>query len=148
MTTATEISPGLLPAGLFLLKLQSETHLEGAPLLGLTLTVYTPKKTVTGYAEVTQALAQPVVCQSHVHGDLTYETVMSPGKSAVRIDLSGHLAVNWPAIDGIGPVLPENFKATLVLSTDYTEGAVVYEYLTDLATGTWNCIEQKIKKVS
>jgi hypothetical protein len=41
MTTATEISPGLLPAGLFLLKLQSETHLEGAPLLGLTLTVYT-----------------------------------------------------------------------------------------------------------
>jgi Domain of unknown function (DUF1842) len=71
---------------------------------------------------VTQALAEPVVYQSHVHGDLTYETVMSPGKSAVRIDLSGHLAVNWPAIDGIGPVLPENFKATLVLSIDYTEG--------------------------
>jgi len=73
-------------AGLFLLQMQSETAAIGAPILHLNLGIDTVHQKASGIAEVTQALASPVVCTSHVSGPVIYETVMGPG-SKIRLDL-------------------------------------------------------------
>ncbi|MGB8842720.1 MAG: DUF1842 domain-containing protein [Aliidongia sp.] len=134
------------PVGLFQLKLQSSTGgLLGAPELNLSLVVYTPKSEVTGYAEVSQAVTPPSgLTKSHVHGSMTYLTVMGPG-SKVRFDLTGYPCIHWPPHAGIGPVIPVNFKAIAVLNTQLTEGTVDYEWQT--SDGEWHHIVQPIHKV-
>ncbi|QCI97349.1 DUF1842 domain-containing protein [Agrobacterium larrymoorei] len=130
------------PSGLFYLHLQT-SGAPGAPVLDLRLTVYTPKKQITGLAEVTQATNPPLDVKSHVTGDYTYETVIGQG-SKIRIDLQGWPELVWPVKGGIGPVVPENFYATLVLDTDYSEGEIHYGYRTGL-TGAWHEVTQSVK---
>jgi hypothetical protein len=126
---SNQISPKAT-AGLFHLPLQSESPLLGAPILHLQLGVDTVNNTVSGIATVTQALADPVVCTSHVTGNLIYETVMKPGKSMIRIDLSGYPEIHWPKGGGVGPVIPKNFSAMILFDENWNNGIVQYQYLT------------------
>ena len=130
--------------GLFLLPLQSESLLLGAPILHLQLTVDSVNNKVSGGATVTQPLAKPVVCTSHVTGNLIYETVMAPGKSMIRIDLSGYPVIHWPAGGGVGPVILKNFSAMILLDENWNNGTVHYQYAT--STG-WVKESQKISVV-
>jgi len=126
---SNQISPKAT-AGLFHLPLQSESPLFGAPMLHLQLGVDTINNTVSGIATVTQALAEPLVCTSHVTGNVIYETVMKPGKSMIRIDLSGYPEIHWPQGGGVGPVIPKNFTAMILFDENWNNGTVQYQYLT------------------
>lgn len=127
--------------GLFHLQLQSETNLMGAPILHMSLGVDSVNDKVTGIASVTQALEKPVVCTSHVTGNLIYETVMKPGVSKIRIDLSGYPEIHWPSGGGVGPVIPKNFSAMLLFDSNWTNGTVQYQYAT---TSGWVKESQKL----
>lgn len=132
--------------GLFPLTLQSESSLLGAPTVNLQLTIDTPNKTVSGLATVSNgSLAKPIVCKSHVTGDFIYETVMSPGESKIRIDVTGHPQIHWPKGGGVGPVIPKNFSAMILLNTDWSEGTIQYEYATGV--NEWQKESQAIKSV-
>ncbi|MBQ4836602.1 DUF1842 domain-containing protein [Pseudoalteromonas luteoviolacea] len=142
-------------AGLVHLALKSETGelYAGAPTLNLQLTLDTIHDSATGYAEVTKATATHVESVSHVSGNIIYETVMGPG-SKVRIDLTGFPNIHWPQIPGQGPgiQIPPNFKATLVLEPDFSEGEVVYQYLQypdypQPSLGEWVKVYQRIHEV-
>jgi hypothetical protein len=126
---SNQISPKAT-AGLFHLPLQSESPLLGAPILHLQLGVDTINNTVSGIATVTQSLAKPIVCTSHVTGNLIYETVMKPGKSMIRIDISGYPEIHWPKEGGVGPVIPKNFSAMILFDENWNNGTVQYQYLT------------------
>jgi len=126
---SNQISPEAT-TGLFHLPLQSESQLLGAPILHLQLGVDTMNNTVSGIATVTQPIAKPVVCTSHVTGSLIYETVMKPGKSKIRIDLSGYPEIHWPTRAGVGPVIPKNFTAMILFDEDWNNGIVQYQYST------------------
>ena len=127
--------------GLFHLPLQSESSLFGAPILHLQLTVDSVNNKVSGGATVTQPLAKPVVCTSHVTGNLIYETVLAPGKSMIRIDLTGYPVIHWPAGAGVGPVILKNFSAMILFDENWNNGTVHYQYAT--STG-WVKESQKI----
>ncbi len=129
--------------GLFLLNLESfpKQGIVGAPTLSLHLTVDTVSDQAHGMAVVTQALEQPIVCRSSVSGNVIYETVMSPGESKIRIDLTGYPEIHWPSHGGIGPVMPKNFKAMVLLDSDWKNGTVVYQYLTYAG---WQSVSQGI----
>jgi hypothetical protein len=115
--------------GLFFLPLVSTSNIPGGPHVQLKLTVDSVNKTVTGSAIVTQALEHPIVCSSHVTGNYIYEFVMKPGNSKIRIDLIGYPEINWPSNGGIGPVIPKNFTAIILLDSDWTNGFINYQYL-------------------
>jgi hypothetical protein len=135
-------------SGLFLLKLKSvvPAGILGAPNNDLVLSVYTPKRTVTGHSLVlNSSLYPPLIVNSHVTGNLIYATVMGPG-SKIRIDLDGWPEVNWPVGAGVGPVIPENYTAQILLEPDYSKGIIIYNYRTDF-TGVWHTIQQDIVRV-
>lgn len=115
--------------GLFFLPLKSVSNMPGAPVVNLRLTVDSVNNTVNGLAVVTQALAHPVVCKSSVSGNLIHETVMSPGTSRIRIDLTGYPEIHFPPNGGIGPVVPKNFTAMILFDTDWSNGTIQYQYL-------------------
>ncbi|TPV96585.1 MAG: DUF1842 domain-containing protein [Myxococcales bacterium FL481] len=129
-------------SGLFWLPLESEPKMPGAPTLHLWLTIDTPNLQANGCAEVTQALEHPVVATSHVTGPVIYETVMGPG-SKIRIDLSGYPQIHWPSGGGIGPVIPKNFTAMVLLDTNWQQGTVHYQYMTQ--SGAWQEVRQEIR---
>ncbi len=129
--TETTTFEGQKPAGLFPLHLIAEGGMPGAPTAKLYLGVYTPQKTVSGLVEITQALLDPVVCTSHVSGVYFYEAVMG-AEPKIRIDLEGYPAIIPPNSD---IVLPENFKATIVLDDNWQNGTIIYEYRTN--DGRW-----------
>ncbi|MEJ8474609.1 DUF1842 domain-containing protein [Roseibium algae] len=137
----------VIDVGLFLLRLKTDTGSRlGAASNDLTLTVSTPNQTVSGHSSVTWAVSPPVDVQSHVTGVLIYETVMPPGESKIRIDLSGWPEINWPINGGVGPVIPQNYKSIIILKPDYSEGFIVYQFRTDIS-GKWIEIREKIKRV-
>lgn len=115
--------------GLYFLPLQSKSNMLGAPFVNLRLTVDSVNNTVNGLAVVTQALAQPVVCKSFVSGNLIFETVMPPGASKKRIDLTGYPEIYFPSNGGVGPVLPKNFTAMILFDADWSNGTIQYQYL-------------------
>jgi hypothetical protein len=127
--------------GLFHLTLQSETNFLGSPIIHMSLGVDTVTKNVTGVATVTQAIANPIVCTSHVYGNLINEAVMPPGVSKIRIDLTGYPEIHWPGAGGIGPVLLKNLTAMILFDSNWTNGIVNYQYAT--ASG-WVKESQKI----
>lgn len=139
MTTSENALVGLFP-----LNLQS-VGAPGAPVVKLSLLVYTPRQEVTGHAEVTQAINPPLDLKSHVHGNLIHETVMGPG-SKILIKLLGWPEIVWPPKGGVGPVIPENFSAQVLLEPDYNSGTITFEYRTELS-GKWNRVVEKIKRV-
>jgi hypothetical protein len=126
---SNQISPRAT-TGLFHLPLRSKSRIIGAPILHLQLGVDTINHTVSGIATVTQALAEPVVSTSHVTGKLIYETVMKPGKSMIRIDLSGYPEIHWPKGMGIGPIISKNFSSIILFDEHWGNGIVDYQYLT------------------
>lgn len=132
--------------GLFLLQLESESAAIGAPILHLNLTVDTVNETTNGIAEVTQALANPLVCTSHVTGPVIYQTVMGPG-STIRLNLTGYPVIHWPSGGGVGPVLLKNLTATVVLDQDWQSGDVRYQYQ-DKAGNWHNIYNQQIHAVN
>ncbi|MCK0068453.1 DUF1842 domain-containing protein [Kordiimonas laminariae] len=132
--TETTTFEGQQRAGLFRLPLIAEGGMPGAPTLHLFLGIDTVHDRASGFAEVTQALAQPVVCTADVAGPVIYETVMGPG-SKIRIDLEGYPVIDWPKGGGVGPVIPKNFKATILLDTDWQKGEVSYQY--QARNGEW-----------
>ncbi|MBL4613255.1 MAG: DUF1842 domain-containing protein [Magnetovibrio sp.] len=144
MDNAAEVQTSQM-AGLFRLSLETESKLAGAPALHLSLTIDTVNDIADGAAEVTQALADPVVCTSHVHGTVNPQYTMDPSSSKIRIDLTGYPLIHWPQGGGVGPVFPPNFKAQLLMETDYQKGNVIYQYQT--SNGSWVKIEQKIHTV-
>lgn len=128
--SATQLSK-VDTVGLFHLNLITESGILGAPTLTLSLGVDTVNKKVTGVAEVyDNSLRDPVLCQSHVTGEMIYEVVMPPGHSAIRIDLTGYPEIHWPVYGGIGPVIPSNFTAVIVFDSEWNQGYVEYQHLT------------------
>lgn len=126
---------------LFPLHLQSKGN-PGAPTDDLRLLIDPFRNEVTGSSVVTQATNPVLRLASHVTGELIYQTVTGPG-STIRIDLTGWPEIKWPPHAGLGPVIPENYKAILVLDTNYTSGVIRYVYRTDL-TGPWHAVEQQV----
>jgi len=131
-------------AGLFLLKLQTETAALGVPILHLNLAIDAPHNKVSGSAEVTRALENPIVCVSHVSGSVIYETAMGPG-SKIRIDLGGYPNIYWPPEDDVAPAIPKNFTAMMLLDTSWSRGETHYQYQNK--AGVWNSIIQKVREV-
>ena len=132
--------------GLFLLQLQTVTPDPLMPLLQLRLTVSTPTEAVEGYAEVIQATTPRGPVTSHVTGSLNPQYVMPPGKSHIRLDLTGYPNIQWPSNGGIGPVILPNFKATVLLDTKYSTGHVFYQYCD--AQGAWHSVDQTIVQMT
>ncbi|MTI44148.1 uncharacterized protein DUF1842 [Roseibium hamelinense] len=131
--------------GLFLLKLQS-VGMPGAPTNTLMLTVYAPTQTVTGHSSVHQAINPPLNVESHVSGNLIFATVMDKEKSRIRIDLAGWPEIRLPGGAGIGPVIPENYNAQILLKTDYSEGTIRFRFRDDFMS-EWHSVSQEIKRV-
>ncbi|MDE1145943.1 MAG: DUF1842 domain-containing protein [Azospirillaceae bacterium] len=144
MSTSELSAPG--PAGLFHLLVHSTGPL-GAPRNTLNLTVYTPKGEVTGHSQVTQAVSPPVRVDSHVTGTWNYEIVGGKLPGTVRIDLNGWPEIHWPPRAGIGPVIPQNYKSTLLLRAGSTSGVIRYEYRTDLV-GAWHVVAEQPVEVT
>ena len=142
---------GVAPAGLFLLNLRSVVPPNpppGTPVLTLTLSVDSPDNTVAGHATVTfrePPEADPVMCQSHVTGALTYggPRVMGATTEAL-VDLTGYPMIVWPPRAGVGPVQLPNLKANIIMNKTLPEGSVAYEYLGN--QGQWQRVERQIAR--
>jgi hypothetical protein len=132
----TEI--GNIPAGLFLLKLQSEPILPGSLVAEITLTVSTPTEMARGYLSIFQAVSPPLDVRSDVSGPVIWEVVMPPGEPMVRIDLTGHSLIVTP------PHTP-NLKAMILLNETMTAGAISGEYLNG---HTWHRFKAKLVKMT
>jgi hypothetical protein len=99
----------------------------GAPLFKVSLLVYTPGKTVTGYGTVTQAISPPLRVETKLSGDFTYMTVM-PKNVHILIVATGYPVVHWPPHGGIGPVILPNVHLRMVLNGDWKSGTANYQY--------------------
>ncbi|RON47801.1 DUF1842 domain-containing protein [Pseudomonas frederiksbergensis] len=109
------------PVGLFPLAYRIGTSAPGAQTLALNLLVFTPEETVSGTANITQAINPPLDLDSDVWGEYTYLTVMSPGVSKILITAQGNQG-------GPGSNSIVNFKIQLVVGTDWKAGIANYQY--------------------
>ena len=89
--------------GLFLLALQSSSSLRGVPTVNLQLAIDTIYETVSGIDVIYQSTEQGTVSTSIVEGNFIYESVMKPGDSKIRIDVTGYPHIHWPKNGGVGP---------------------------------------------
>lgn len=87
----------------------------------------------------------PILCISHVSGNVIYEAVMGPD-AKIRLDLAGYPSVCWHAHNGTAPAFPRNFSATVLLDDDWGEGEVIYQYHTQ--PGAWMEERQMIYRES
>lgn len=139
---STAVLPSPIPAGLFPLDIVTEAP-PGAPTNTLHLVVYTPKGEVTGHSQVTQATNPPVNVTSHVTGTWQYELTGGAFPGTVKIVLQGWPEIKWPARGGIGPVILENYRATLKLSPKHS--VISYDYRD--AAGEWVSVSDQAVKV-
>ncbi|TWB77708.1 uncharacterized protein DUF1842 [Nitrospirillum amazonense] len=140
---STTALPTPIPAGLFPLDVVTVTP-PGAPTNTLHLVVYTPKGEVTGHSQVTQTTNPSVNVTSHVTGTWRYELTGGGFPGTVSVVLQGWPEIKWPPRGGIGPVIPENYRATLHLSP---KGSVIsYDYRD--AAGEWVSVGEQPVKVS
>ncbi len=95
--------------------------------LNLSLAVYTPGKTVSGIAHITQATNPPLDQHSKVSGNYTYLTVM-PNNSHILVTATGFPDIHWPAGAGHGPQLQPNFELHMVLEDDWQTGRANFKY--------------------
>lgn len=100
----------------------------GAPLFKVSLLVYTPGKSVSGYGVITQATSPPLKVETKLHGDFTYMTVM-PRNVHILVVATGYPIIHWPPHGGIGPVILPNVNLRMVLTEDWKSGTANFQYL-------------------
>lgn len=127
--------------GLFTVGYNVTTGLAGAPNLALHLAVNTPKETVNGTAQITQATNPPLDMHASVWGDFTYMTVM-PNSSSILVTATGA-----PAHSPIhGPVFSPTLHLRMVLADDWQSGTASFRYTTDGMN--WETIQDcKVTKI-
>ena len=130
--------------GLFPVCYQIGGDMPGAPLFKVSLTVYTPGKSVNGYGVITQATNPPLKVESKLSGDFTYMTVM-PKNVHILVVLTGYPILHWSHHAGIGPVIGPNVNLRMVLTEDWKSGTANYQYLD--ANGNWVNIENAPVKI-
>lgn len=101
--------------------------IEGATTLFLSLAVYTPDRSVSGIAKISQAINPPLNQSSKVNGEYTYLTVM-PSNSHILVTATGFPNLNWNPKWGIGPQLLPNFELRMVLEDDWQTGRANFKY--------------------
>lgn len=121
--------------GLFLVSYEIGGHMPGAPLFGVSFTVYTPGETVSGIGHITQATNPPLDIGTDLSGQFTYMCVM-PKNCHILITATGYPVVKWPQGGGIGPVIPPNTELRMVVSEDWKSGTANYKYLD--GGGNWH----------
>lgn len=122
------------PVGIFYRAYRSTTGLPGAPALTLHFVANPREKTITGGAQVTQAINPPLDLHSNIQGEFTYMTVM-PKNTHILVIASGTPATRLP-IGPVGPALPTNFDLRMVLEEDWSRGIANWRYQT--ADGQWH----------
>jgi len=125
--------------GLFLASYDIGTGLDGAIGFQLTMSVFTPEKTVNGSGAITQAINPPVNVNTKFNGTFDYLSVM--GGESIFVKATGYPVINWPAHGGIGPVIMPNLELTLVLDADWQTGTANYKYRTGVFDGLDDWIE-------
>jgi hypothetical protein len=138
------LTAGEKQTGLFPVCYEIGGNMPGAPLLKVSLMVYTPGKAVSGYGIITQATNPPLKIETKLHGDFTYMTVM-PKNVHILVVCTGYPVIQWPAHGGIGPVIPPNVNLRMVLTEDWKSGTANYQYLD--ANGNWHNIENAPVKI-
>ena len=83
-----------------------------------------------------------IVNTSIVKGQFIYEYLMNSEDSKIRIDETGYPNIQWPENGGIGPVIPPNFKAMILLNTNWSSGIIKYQYATNVG---WVTESQEIQ---
>ena len=121
--------------GLFPVCYKIGGQMPGAPLFKVSLLVYTPGKTVSGYGVITQAVNPPLRIVTKLHGDFTYMTVM-PRNVHILVTATGYPDVRWPIHGGVGPVILPNVDLRMVLTEDWKSGTANYKYVD--ADGVWH----------
>lgn len=124
--------------GFFPAKFQIGGDMPGAPTLSLNLGVDTPHESVSGIAELTQAVNPPLDIKSKIMGDFTYMCTMQ--NCHILVVCTGYPNVKWPAHGGVGPVLMPNLHIRMVLTEDWKSGTANYSYLN--ADGAWIDVKQ------
>jgi hypothetical protein len=122
-------------SGAFLASYRIGTGMAGAPLFTVHLVVSTPNKTVNGAGEITQAINPPLGVPTHLSGEYTYMTVM-PDNSKILVTLRGMGPIN-----PIQPLVANNTRVWLVLSTDWKSGTANYEYRYGKDSNDWQLVE-------
>lgn len=125
---------GLFPANFRITAGSPEQPIVGGVNLMLSLMVYTPNKTVTGFAKITQTTNPPLDEASKVSGEYTYMTVM-PNTSHILVTASGYPNINWNPNWGVGPQLQPNFELRMVLESDWQSGRASFKFRD--ASGKW-----------
>ncbi|WP_103068520.1 DUF1842 domain-containing protein [Aquimarina sediminis] len=105
-----------------------EQTIVGATSLFLSLAVYTPDRSVSGIAKITQAVNPPLNQSSKINGEYTYLTVM-PNNSHILVTATGFPNLNWNPKWGIGPQLQPNFELRMILEDDWQTGRANFKYL-------------------
>ena len=86
---------------------------------------------VAGTAVVTNpSLEHPILCQSHVTGKYYPSSIMI---NPSTIEVSGYPEIHWPKGAGIGPVILENYKASVALygngtNDPHQQDTISYQY--------------------
>lgn len=120
--------------GLFPVCYNIGTPMAGAKTFRVSLLVYTPGKTLSGYGVITQPVNPPLRIESKLYGDFTYMTVM-PSKTHILVTATGYPDIHWPPHGGVGPVLLPIVHLRMVLTEDWKSGTANYKYLD--AKGEW-----------
>lgn len=134
--TATQ-TPVDQKVGLFLVSYAIGGAALAAPLLEATLTVDTPRESITGVSQVTQTTSPPLDLASRLTGDFTYMTVM-PQQTHILVTATGYPQLKWPAHGGVGPALMANLSLRMVLEADWSGGTANYSYLDQ--QGEWRSV--------
>ena len=138
------LTAGAKKVGLFPVCYQIGDAKAGAPLFKVSLLVYTPGETVSGYGIITQAISPPLKVETKLHGDFTYMTVM-PRITHILVVATGYPVVHWPPHGGIGPVIPPNVHLRMVLNEDWKSGTANYQYID--SKGNWHNIKNAPVKI-
>jgi Domain of unknown function (DUF1842) len=125
------------------LKLTSKSPASDGPDLILMLMVATDSG-VTGQAILTHATSQPLALRYQVTGTFTRDTAAPADPAHQHIDLSGYPIIRWNPRAGVGPALPQSFKASVDLDTRSSGGVARYQYREGF--GAWRSVQQDVVK--
>jgi len=114
------------------------------PLLTLKLQLNNSNDTVTGTSIVMTPNHE--VIYSNVYGTFRRSNRTLPD-DVLDITLTGTPEWTWPSHGGIGPVIPNNFKAQIQFF-DANPGNVEFEYRESIISTTWEKSNQEIRMVN
>ncbi len=104
---------------------------------------------VTGTAVVvTHGIENPIVCKSHVTGKFFPSSIMI---NPSTIEVTGYPEIHWPSGGGVGPVIPQNYKASITLYANvegqpHQQDMISYQYRN--GQFNWVKLNQKVKVIS